>query len=77
LNFPVRLNNKLAALAGVVSRSETPPTDQSFAVYSELAAQIDEQLSEAAQIMKTDLPAFNQEIFPQLTKGQAYKCFGE
>src|SRR5262249_14973851 len=40
LNFPIRLNNKLAALAGVVSRSETPPNEQSIAVYDELAAQI-------------------------------------
>src|ERR1700674_472132 len=60
LNFPIRLNNKLAALAGVVARSETPPTDQSFAVFDELAAQIDAQLQKLAQAMKTDVPAFNQ-----------------
>jgi photosystem II stability/assembly factor-like uncharacterized protein len=60
LNFPIRLNNKLAALAGVVSRSETPPNDQSYAVYDELAAQIDAQLQKLTQIMKTDVPAFNQ-----------------
>jgi hypothetical protein len=60
LNFPIRLNNKLAALAGVVSRSETPPTDQSHAVYDELAAQIDAQLQKLGQVMKTDVPAFNQ-----------------
>jgi photosystem II stability/assembly factor-like uncharacterized protein len=62
LNFPIRLNNKLAALAGVVSRSETPPTDQSYAVYDELAAQIDAQLQKLSQIMKTDVPAFNQSV---------------
>jgi hypothetical protein len=60
LNFPIRLNNKLAALAGVVARSETPPTDQSYAVYDELAAQIDAQLQKLLQVMKTDVPAFNQ-----------------
>jgi len=60
LNFPIRLNNKLAALAGVVSRAETPPTDQSYAVYDELAAQIDAQLQKLGQVMKTDVPAFNQ-----------------
>ena len=62
LNFPIRLNNKLAALAGVVSRSETPPTDQSYTVYDELAAQIDAQLQKLAQAMKTDVPAFNQQV---------------
>ena len=65
LNFPIRLNNKLAALGGVVSRSETPPNDQSFAVYEELAAQIDAQLQRLAQIMKTDVPAFNQLVRDQ------------
>jgi len=60
LNFPIRLNNKLAALAGVVSRSETPPTAQSYAVYDELAGQIDAQLQKLGQVMKIDVPAFNQ-----------------
>ena len=60
LNFPIRLNNKLAALGGVVSGSESAPNDQSFAVYDELAGQIDAQLQALAQVMKTDVPAFNQ-----------------
>lgn len=65
LNFPIRLNNKLAALLGVVSGSETPPTDQSFAVYEELSADINAQLQKLAQIMKTDVPAFNQLVKDQ------------
>lgn len=65
LNFPIRLNNKLAALLGVVARSETPPNDQSYAVYDELAAQIDAQVQKLSQIMKTDVPAFNQLVKDQ------------
>src|SRR5438876_6448737 len=65
LNFPIRLNNKLAALLGVVARSETPPNDQSFAVYEELTAQINAQLQKLSQIMKTDVPAFNQLVKDQ------------
>jgi hypothetical protein len=34
--------------------------DQSIAVHSELVAQIDAQLQELAQVMKTDVLAFNQ-----------------
>ena len=60
MNFPIRLNNKLAALGGVVSGSETPPNDQAYTVYDELVAQIDAQLQKLAQIMKIDVPAFNQ-----------------
>jgi hypothetical protein len=62
LNFPIRLNNKLAALGGVVSQSESPPNEQSYAVYDELAAEINAQLSKFAQIMKSDVPAFNQMV---------------
>lgn len=60
LNFPIRLNNKLAALLGVVARSETPPNEQSFAVYTEVTGEIDAQLQKLTQIMKNDVPAFNQ-----------------
>ena len=65
LNFPIRLNNKLAALAGVVQSADTAPTDQSYAVYDELVVQIDAQLAKLAQIMKTDVPAFNQLVRDQ------------
>jgi prophage DNA circulation protein len=65
LNFPIRLNNKLAALMGVVARSETPPNEQSIEVYNDLVRQIDAQLAKLAQIMKTDVPAFNQLVKDQ------------
>ncbi len=65
LNFPIRLNNKLAALLGVVARSETPPNEQSFAVYEELNAAINAQLQKLSAIMKTDVPAFNQLVKDQ------------
>jgi len=65
LNFPIRLNNKLAALLGVVSRSETPPNEQSIAVFEELSGEINAQLQKLAGIMKTDVPAFNQLVREQ------------
>lgn len=65
LNFPIRLNNKLAALGGVVGRGETAPTDQSFVVYEDLAGQIDVQLQKLAQVLKTDVPAFNELVRSQ------------
>jgi hypothetical protein len=65
LNYPIRVNNKLAALAGVVSRADAAPTDQAYAVYDELASQIDVQLQRLSQVMKTDLPAFNQLVKEQ------------
>jgi photosystem II stability/assembly factor-like uncharacterized protein len=62
LNFPIRLNNKLAALGGVVSQSENAPNEQSYAVYEEVVGQINVQLAKLAQIIKSDVPAFNQMV---------------
>jgi photosystem II stability/assembly factor-like uncharacterized protein len=65
LNFPIRLNNKLAALGGVVGGVESAPTAQSYAVYDELAAAIDAELAKLSQVMKADVPAFNQLVRDQ------------
>ncbi len=59
LNYPIRLNNKLAALAGSIAGSDTQPTDQQVAVYEDLTAKINVQLEKLKQVMTTDVPAFN------------------
>ncbi len=59
LNYPIRLNNKLAALMGVVESGDARPTDQSYTVFKDLSAQLDAQLSELDRLMRADLPAFN------------------
>ena len=65
MNYPIRLNNKLAALGGVVGSAEAAPPTQAFAVYDELATAIDAELAKLAQTMKTDVPAFNQLVRDQ------------
>ena len=60
LNYPIRLNNKLAALGGIVASADAAPTEQSYTLYDELAAKIDGQLRILNQLMTTDLKAFNQ-----------------
>jgi photosystem II stability/assembly factor-like uncharacterized protein len=59
LNYPIRLNNKLAALAGVVSSAEAGPTRQSYVVYDDLVGKIDAELAKLKTVLDTDLPAFN------------------
>ena len=59
LNYPIKLNNKLAAVGGVVSSADTAPTTQSYAVYEELTARIDAQLKQLDEIMRVDMQAFN------------------
>ena len=47
LNFPIRLNNKLAAVKGTVQQGEFPPTDQQVAVKNELTESIKVELEKA------------------------------
>ncbi len=60
LNYPILLDNKIAALASVVSRTDSRPTDGSYEVFNELAAEADVQLRKLKEILKTDLMAFNE-----------------
>jgi photosystem II stability/assembly factor-like uncharacterized protein len=59
LNYPIRLNNKLSALAGVVARADAAPTEQAEAVFADLAQRIQVQLDRLQAIVDTDVPAFN------------------
>ncbi|MCE2707097.1 MAG: VPS10 domain-containing protein [Bacteroidota bacterium] len=45
LNYPIRLNNKLAHLSSVVGNGDYPPTDSAEEVRKELTQQIDVQLA--------------------------------
>jgi hypothetical protein len=59
LNFPIKLNNKLAALEAVVESSDNGPTLQSSQVFEDLASQVNAQLESLKKLTSTDLPAFN------------------
>jgi photosystem II stability/assembly factor-like uncharacterized protein len=60
LNYPVLLDNKIAALASVVASADARPTDQSYQVFKELSAKADEQLQRLRSIIERDLPEFNE-----------------
>ncbi|HZF09723.1 MAG TPA: glycosyl hydrolase [Thermoanaerobaculia bacterium] len=62
LNFPIRLNDKLANLAQSVAAGDYPPTAQAQEVQKELTAAIDAQLAKLKEIWDQDLPAFNQKV---------------
>ena len=59
LNYPIKLNNKIAALAGVIESADNKPTDQSVEVFNELSAQLDAQLKKMQQALTTELPRLN------------------
>jgi photosystem II stability/assembly factor-like uncharacterized protein len=59
LNYPIRLNNKIAALSGVIESADNKPTDQSYQVYKELSGQLDAQLQKMNGTIKTELQRLN------------------
>jgi hypothetical protein len=62
LNYPIRLNNKLAALQGTVESGDYRPTAQAQAVFKELSGRLDKQLSRLDGVVKTDVAAFNRQL---------------
>jgi photosystem II stability/assembly factor-like uncharacterized protein len=60
LNFPIKLNNKLAALMGVVESGDAKPTAQSYQVYEHLSGLLQTQLDRMEEIISTDLRRLNQ-----------------
>lgn len=59
LNYPIKLNNKIAALLGAVEGVEGRPTAQTYEVFSELSARLDRQLARLNAIIAHDVAAFN------------------
>jgi hypothetical protein len=59
LNYPIRLNNKLASLQNVVEGGDSKPTDQAYAVFKDLSARLDQELARLDALATTDLAALN------------------
>ncbi len=65
LNFPIRLNDKLAGVGDSAAAGSFAPTAQQIAVRDELVTKIDAELAKLKTIWDTDLPAFNKVIHDQ------------
>jgi photosystem II stability/assembly factor-like uncharacterized protein len=59
LNYPIKLNNKLAALLGTVQNSDTAPTAQSNQVFEDLATKVNVHIRKLDGLLQADLNAFN------------------
>lgn len=62
LNYPIKLNNKLASLASTVATGDGRPTQQQYEVYLDLSAQVDEQFEKINQAFEGELPDQIREI---------------
>lgn len=62
LNYPIMLNNKLAALGALVDEGNAAPTAQAYAVHAELAGQLERELAALDALLASDLPALNRRL---------------
>jgi photosystem II stability/assembly factor-like uncharacterized protein len=60
LNFPIKLNNKIAALQGIIESADIRPTEQTYTVFRTLSNRLDEQLAKMDASVKTTMPPVNQ-----------------
>jgi hypothetical protein len=65
LNFPIRLNNQLVALGGVVGSGPSAPTQQSYEVFDMLSKAVDEQLAKWKSIVATDVKTYDDTVKQQ------------
>jgi len=59
LNYPIRLNNKIAALMGVIESADHRPTDQTYEVFKALSGELEKQLQQMNTTVKTEVPRLN------------------
>jgi photosystem II stability/assembly factor-like uncharacterized protein len=62
LNFPIKLNNKIAHLSGVIESADARPTDQTYAAFKELSDELQAQLDRLNQATTSDVEAINTQL---------------
>jgi hypothetical protein len=62
LNFPIKINNRLASLLQIVTRGDSRPIGNAPAIFKDLVAELKVQTDALAKVMATDLPATNAEL---------------
>jgi hypothetical protein len=59
LNFPIKLNNRIAALRRSVETGDARPTSATYVVFRELSAELDVQLARLKGLVSGDLAELN------------------
>lgn len=59
LNFPIKLNNRLASLRRSIESGEAKPTDGAYQVFKELSLELDGHLNDLKSVLQTQLPKLN------------------
>jgi hypothetical protein len=61
LNFPIKVNNRLASLLSIVSRGDGRPIGNAGPIFKDLVAELKVQTDRLAKVLASDLTAFNAE----------------
>ena len=59
LNFPIKTNNRLAALLRVVTAGEGKPIGNAVPIFNDLKAELKAEMDRLQQVLQSDLPPFN------------------
>jgi hypothetical protein len=59
LNFPIKINNRLASLLRVVNTGDGKPIANAEPLLKDLSAELKAQTDRLQQVVASDLPAFN------------------
>jgi hypothetical protein len=62
LNFPIRINDKLAGLYGVAASGQNAPSKQAREAFADLAGQADVQIDKLKKVITTDVASLNKMI---------------
>ncbi len=62
LNFPIKLNNRLASLQRSVENGQAKPTDAAYVVFEELSKELAGHLTKLDQIINGDLKSLNERL---------------
>jgi hypothetical protein len=62
LNFPIKLNNQIAALRRSIETGDGRPTAQSYVVFKELSAQLDVFQARLNELVSKDLEQLNKSL---------------
>jgi hypothetical protein len=67
LNFPIKLNNRLASLQRSVENGQAKPTDAAYVVFEELSKELAGHLSKLDKIINGDLKTLNDKLPQKIT----------
>ena len=59
LNFPIKVNNRLASLLGVVANNDGRPIANAYPIFIDLKTELKVQTDRLQKVLTTDLPLFN------------------